>query len=149
MIQQKNLEDSQVPMGTTYDPLNPKHTPVVPKHSSSETRRYQTADDFDLVTRLLENTPGYEIPQEARKAIIYECQKAITSETSAGPWDSGISMTDKLAAMRVILMADKHNLDMVKVVMPRKQEVTINCQKLSDQDLKAMAKEIALEAGLL
>lgn len=99
---------------------------------SSSTSTYRTVGDFDLVRKLLQDAP-YNIPPHARDLIINQAIEIIENPNA--------SEAQKLSAAKLILEADKRNIDVVKLAMPQRHE-HIEVKEMSDEDLEAAISEV-------
>ena len=99
---------------------------------------FRTEADFSLVNRLMER-PRYKIPAAIRDKIIMKAGDIID--------DPSLKPSTQLAAMKTILMADKHNIDLVKIAMPKKVE-NVDYKKLPDHELKQEIQRLARDVGL-
>lgn len=88
------------------------------------TRKFRTAADFSMVTRLLQNS-RYKIPEHLRSIIVESAAKIMVN---------GESEKAQLAAMRTLLKADEINLQLVKIAMPKRVE-NVNVKQLTDEEL--------------
>jgi len=104
---------------------------VVPAHTKLSPLGFATQGDFQLVNNLLKN-PRYEIPEHLRKKVIASAEGALDNHDA--------SDATKLAASRVILEADKRNLDVIKLIVP-KQHVHREVKDLPTEELEAVVIE--------
>lgn len=105
---------------------------VVPLQSKiSSDSSLQTQGDFGLINQLLKN-PRYKIPEHLRENVINCCDEVIKKKDSPD--------ATKLAACRTVLLADRHNLEMIKLAMPTKIE-HYNPQQATDEELIEVLKE--------
>lgn len=93
---------------------------------------FHTEGDFNLVHRLLKH-PRYEIPERLRSKVV-KCIEDVVDEY-------GIDLDVKLRAIKVLSELDKHNIDLVKIAMPKKIEHT-NASNLNDEELLAKVQDI-------
>jgi hypothetical protein len=107
--------------------LLPDHQVVSPVSSD-----FQTEGDFNLVHRLLRH-PRYEIPERLRKKVI-DCVESVVDKETA---DDDV----KLRAIKVLSELDKHNIELVKIAMPKKVEHT-DVSRLNDEELLARVQDI-------
>lgn len=83
---------------------------AVPQHTKITPYEFKEQGDFQLVNKLLQN-PRYDIPEHLRKKVIGSAEHSLDSPES--------SVACKLAAARLILEADKRNLELIKLVIPK------------------------------
>lgn len=86
---------------------------------------FRTEEDFKLVNKLLSQGP-YKIAEHIRSRVISNAATILE--------DPNVDQKIRLAAMRTLLLADKINLDLIKISMPKKVE-KLDVKQLSDQDL--------------
>ena len=104
--------------------------PVLPQSqlvsnvSNDEQSLLRTEGDFNLVHQLLKS-PRYKIPEHLRDQAI-QC----ISDTLSDSEDDAL----KLKAIQVMSALDKHNIDLVKIAMPKRIEHQ-DVRKLSDEQL--------------
>lgn len=91
---------------------------------SENSTDYRTVSDFQMIHNLLTKHATYKIPEHLRKRVITRAGQALESD------DDKLAMT----AAKVLLAADKHNLDIIKVAMPKRVE-HVNVSKLNDREL--------------
>jgi hypothetical protein len=90
-------------------------------------RDFRTIGDFDLVRSLLKKFSLYDIPDHARSLVINQAIQTLEDpETSAAL---------KMSASKLLLEADKRNIDLVKLAMPQKHE-HIEVKQMSDEALE-------------
>jgi len=92
---------------------------------SPNSSELSTIADYNILNGLLKN-PLYKIPEELRVKAI-GCLEATIDDASA-------KTTLKLKAIGAMINMDKHNLDLVKIAMPKKIE-HINPRELNDEQL--------------
>jgi len=92
----------------------------------------RTEDDFALVNRLL-RSPRYKIPEYLRDKVIH-CITDIVDKK-----DSEDAL--KLKAIQVMSQLDKHNIDIIKLTMPKKIEA-VKPQDMNDEELLVLVKEV-------
>lgn len=100
---------------------------------SPVTGQFETVADFNLVNRLLQN-PRYKIPEHLRDKVLNCCERVIDKASA--------SNLEKLSACKTVLMADKHNLELVKMAMPKKIE-HFDASKATDEELIDVLREVA------
>lgn len=104
-----------VPVQTKLSPLN----------------EYETQGDFSLINTLMKN-PRYDIPEHLRKKVIQSAENSLDSLEA--------SDATKLAAARLILEADKRNIEIMKLIIPQ-QHVHKNVKELPTEELEAIILE--------
>ena len=77
---------------------------------------FDSLADMDLVQKLLKN-PLYDIPERLRKKILGGAEKLMDKFSIGESSDAAF-----IAARRLVLEADKRNLALVKMVIPKKIE---------------------------
>ena len=97
--------------------------------------QFETVDDFALVAQLMDNSPRYKIPLQLREKVIGCIEKCITDEKEE------IDINTKFQAIKLMLLADKQNLDLIKLAMP-KTIVHKNVKDLSDDELQALVRKV-------
>ena len=111
-----------------FDRLLTVSTTENPKDSLLE-----TSGDYSLINKLLAH-PRYKIPEHLR-------DKAIASiEATFDDPDAESAL--KLKAVQCLATLDKHNIDIVKMAIPKKIE-HITPSKMSDEELHEQIREIA------
>lgn len=92
---------------------------------------YSTRQDFSLVEKLLRN-PRYKIPEHLRDKIINSAENIL---------DSGESTPQtKLQAAKMLLEADKTNLRLIELIVPKQIE-HFNVKNRTDEELLEAIKE--------
>lgn len=91
-------------------------------------------EDFDLVNKLLRD-PLYKIPDHLRQLVVESAGEILA--------DPGSDSSVRIAASRTVLAMDKTNLDMIKLVMPRRveQKTDIEIKDQSTEDLLKLVKD--------
>lgn len=93
----------------------------------------RTSADYDLVARLLKY-PRYKIPECLRDKVVSEIAAVIDNDEN--------DATLKLKAISTLATLDKHNIDLVKLAMPKKTEQSIDVRKVDDEALLKLVKDI-------
>lgn len=106
-------------------PIQTKVSPV--------TNQFSTQADFSMINTLLAN-PRYNIPERLRNKVIQSADNVISSEESTD--------AAKLAASRLVLEADKRNLELIRLVMP-KHHVHHNVKDMSTEELVEVIQNAA------
>ncbi len=100
--------------------------------SSNEGSLLRTEGDFNLINQLLKS-PRYNIPEHLRQKVVSCIEKALD--------DSENSTKLKLDAIKTLSNLEKHNIDLVKLAMPKKIE-TFNPKQLNDEELREMVQDV-------
>ncbi len=100
---------------------------------AAEQSEYRTAADFSLVYKLLEQGTRYKIPEFIRDRVIQGAAETLG--------DPEATYRDKNAAAKVILLADKHNIELVKMALPKRTEHT-SIKSLTDEELRGKIDEL-------
>lgn len=108
---------------TTIDnhPLNSKQAIV--ERSTLSADGFNTSADLDIVHQLLKK-PRYNIPEELRERIITKSGEILESKDPK----------EAIMAAKIVLEADKRNMELLKMVVPKKTEIR-DCRKMSDEEL--------------
>lgn len=93
---------------------------------------FRTEGDFALINQLLKN-PRYVIPEHLRHKVVKCIEQTIDS--------SETKPEIKLKAVQTLAILDKHNIDLVKVAMPKRVEQT-TVRQMTDEKILEMVKEI-------
>lgn len=88
--------------------------------------------DFNIVRKLMKESALYQIPEHARKNIIAQAQNVLEDLTATS--------REKMSAAKFLLECDKINLDVIKLVMPKKVE-HIKVQERSTEELIDMVSK--------
>jgi hypothetical protein len=94
---------------------------------------FSTEGDFALVNRLLQN-PRYAIPEHLRHKMI-KCAESVIDANDT-------KHETKLKAIQTLSTMDKHNIDIVKLAMPKKVEHS-DVKSISDEELLKLVQDIA------
>lgn len=77
---------------------------------------FNSVADMGMVRRLLKD-PLYNVPERLRDKILSGAEKLMDSFTEGKTTEAAF-----IAAARLVLEADKRNLDLIKMVIPKKVE---------------------------
>lgn len=94
---------------------------------------YSTLSDISMIHQLLLKNPRYNIPEYLRNKII---------ATMADRLDDDDGKLQIMAA-KVLLEADKRNIDLVKLAIPQKKEIK-NVTTATTEELQQHLKQILL-----
>lgn len=95
---------------------------------------FETKADFNMLNQLLKN-PRYDIPERLRKKVIVSIERVIDCAYT--------DANTQLNAIRTLALLDKHNIDLAKIVMPKR--VDHSPRGLSDEQLlEALNKTLKL-----
>lgn len=87
-----------------------------------------------MLNQLLKN-PRYDIPERLRKKVITSIERVIDNVES----DSNTTLN----AIKTLALLDKHNIELAKIVMPKKVDHSV--KGLSDEQLiEAIRKTVKL-----
>lgn len=115
---------------------------VVPVQTKiTDTLDFRSQGDFDMVTTLLKN-PRYKVPERLRQKIMDHAEGVIDNINDSA------TLSEQNAACKMILEADKRNIDIVKMCIP-KQHVHTHVSELSDRELEEELQRIIDERGLV
>jgi len=101
---------------------------ILPRDSkvTSDQQSYRTVADFNLVRKLMQENALYEIPQHLRETLIEQSGTVLQSTKSTD--------AEKLSAAKLLLEADKRNIDLIKTIIPKKVE-HFNARDATDAEL--------------
>jgi len=108
------------------------------QYPNPEQSDYHSVNDMTMVHGLMKN-PRYNIPDNLRDKIIKTAGQLLDSDIE----DPVKKASTQLAAAKVLLEADKRNIDIVRLSMPQKH-MHINVQQASTEQLQAQLKELLL-----
>lgn len=100
---------------------------------------FETEGDLQMVHTLLKN-PRYKIPERLRDKIMKAAEDTIDN--------SNATTAEINTACKLILEADKRNIDLVKLAMP-KQVIHRHVSQYSDEELRDALQDIINEKGLV
>ena len=106
---------------------------IVTSADSGEASLLQSEGDFGIINRLLKN-PRYNIPEHLRSKAVASIEATFD--------DPENNTAIKLKAVQCLAMLDKHNIDLVKMAIPKKIEY-ITPSKMSDEELHEEIRNIA------
>lgn len=108
-----------------------------------------TGDDYRTITRLLRDA-RYEIPERLRGKVIGGIEKIIDADTGETTTErgnklvtssnSGVTVQDQIAAMRVLCELDNLNVKLVSLAIPKKSQVEV--KRISDMTTEELEGQI-------
>lgn len=96
-------------------------------------RGHHIQGDFEMIHTLLKKFSLYQIPDHLRQKVLNSAETAMDDEEATSAC--------KIAASKIVLEADKRNIDLIKLAMP-KHVVHHNVKEMTDDELMAAFKEI-------
>jgi len=93
---------------------------------------FRTEGDYAIVRKLLQN-PRYEIPERLRRKVVGEIERTVDDEEA----DPNL----KMRAISVLAQLDKHNIELVKLSMPKRIE-RVDPKKMDDEKLLEAVQEV-------